>query len=104
MSKITNDGLTRGLAQDALQLYPYDHAGVNGLNPPIVSYCIVLILCPVSGAVFSIVVVDVYAELGAAAVRLGDRDAVEVVTVGAGVERRQVEDDQQHDEDDDDDR
>ena len=27
MSKITNDGLTRGLAQDALQLYQYDHSG-----------------------------------------------------------------------------
>jgi len=27
MSKITDDGLTRGLAQDALRLYPYDNTG-----------------------------------------------------------------------------
>jgi len=32
MSKITNDGLTRGLTQDALELYPHDNSGSRRVN------------------------------------------------------------------------
>ena len=32
MSKITNDGLTRGLTQDALELYPHDYSGSRRVN------------------------------------------------------------------------
>jgi len=49
MSKITNDGLTRSAAQDALYLYPYGNSGSQRVTVHSLGGMRVLISTPLSG-------------------------------------------------------